>query len=82
MLPASSTAPLRCSLHLFELSTFVSLQASAAEALSAIDYPPVAAVTLAYPISAVRDERKDANGQVPGFGQLHPRTQVRHVGKG
>lgn len=39
------------------------------------DYPPVAAVTVAYPKSAVRDDRKDGSGNVPGFGQLHPRTQ-------
>eukprot|EP01023_Acetabularia_acetabulum_P053697 TRINITY_DN6015_c0_g1_i8.p1 TRINITY_DN6015_c0_g1~~TRINITY_DN6015_c0_g1_i8.p1 ORF type:complete len:544 (-),score=91.86 TRINITY_DN6015_c0_g1_i8:1984-3615(-) len=47
----------------------------ASEALSDIDYPPVAAVTLAYPVSDVREERKQADGFVPGFGQLHPRTQ-------
>eukprot|EP01026_Neomeris_dumetosa_P082464 TRINITY_DN9424_c0_g1_i3.p1 TRINITY_DN9424_c0_g1~~TRINITY_DN9424_c0_g1_i3.p1 ORF type:complete len:335 (+),score=51.72 TRINITY_DN9424_c0_g1_i3:698-1702(+) len=45
------------------------------QALQDIDYPPVAAVTLAYPVSDVKDERKEANGYVPGFGQLHPRTQ-------
>lgn len=49
---------------------------AAAEALSSFDYPPVGAVTLAYPVSAVRDERKAADGSVPGFGQLHPRSQV------
>eukprot|EP01024_Parvocaulis_polyphysoides_P070033 TRINITY_DN8615_c0_g3_i1.p1 TRINITY_DN8615_c0_g3~~TRINITY_DN8615_c0_g3_i1.p1 ORF type:complete len:558 (-),score=83.19 TRINITY_DN8615_c0_g3_i1:276-1910(-) len=47
----------------------------ASQALSEIDYPPVAAVTLAYPVSAVREERKQSDGFVPGFGQLHPRTQ-------
>jgi len=47
----------------------------AADALASFDYPPVAAVTVAYPVSAIRDDRKDANGVVPGFGQLHPRTQ-------
>jgi oxygen-dependent protoporphyrinogen oxidase len=48
---------------------------AAAKALASFDYPPVAAVTLAYPESAVRDDRKAADGSVPGFGQLHPRTQ-------
>lgn len=48
---------------------------AAASELSSFDYPPVAAVTLSYPMSAIRDERKDAEGNVPGFGQLHPRTQ-------
>ncbi|KAJ9510296.1 hypothetical protein QJQ45_015757, partial [Haematococcus lacustris] len=47
----------------------------AASALSKFDYPPVGAVTLAYPISAIRDDRRAADGSVPGFGQLHPRTQ-------
>lgn len=46
-----------------------------AEALRTLDYPPVAAVTLSYPLSAVRDDRKDEKGEVPGFGQLHPRSQ-------
>lgn len=35
----------------------------------------MAAVTVAYPKSAVRDDRRDASGAVPGFGQLHPRSQ-------
>lgn len=51
-------------------------QPLAADALSSFDYPPVAAVTLSYPLDAIRDDRKDAQGNVPGFGQLHPRTQV------
>lgn len=49
--------------------------AKAADALASFDYPPVGAVTVAYPISAVKDERKAADGSVPGFGQLHPRSQ-------
>lgn len=49
---------------------------STAEALSSFDYPPVAAVTLAYPTTAVREDRKASDGSVPGFGQLHPRSQV------
>lgn len=48
---------------------------AAAAALASFDYPPVAAVTLAYPVSAIRDDRKAADGSVPGFGQLHPRSQ-------
>lgn len=48
---------------------------AAHDALKTLDYPPVAAVTISYPLSAVRDDRKDANGAVPGFGQLHPRSQ-------
>lgn len=48
---------------------------TAANALSSFDYPPVAAVTLTYPESAVRPDRLDAAGNLPGFGQLHPRTQ-------
>lgn len=49
---------------------------AAAQALASVDYPPVGAVTLAYPVSAVKDDRKAADGSVPGFGQLHPRSQV------
>lgn len=43
--------------------------------LSSFDYPPVGSVTLAYPMSALRADRLDADGNLPGFGQLHPRTQ-------
>merc|ERR1712157_144857 len=35
----------------------------------------VCAVTLAYPMSAVKPDRIDEEGNLPGFGQLHPRTQ-------
>lgn len=49
--------------------------ASAADALAGFEYPPVAAVTIAYPESAIRPDRLDAQGHLPGFGQLHPRTQ-------
>lgn len=49
--------------------------AAAADALAAFDYPPVAAVTVAYPESAIRPDRLDAAGALPGFGQLHPRSQ-------
>ncbi|GAX80836.1 hypothetical protein CEUSTIGMA_g8271.t1 [Chlamydomonas eustigma] len=48
---------------------------AASEALRSFDYPPVAAVTLSYPKEAILDDRKDAAGNVPGFGQLHPRSQ-------
>lgn len=51
------------------------VSSTAADALSSFDYPPVAAVTLTYPESALRPDRLDANGNLPGFGQLHPRTQ-------
>jgi len=47
----------------------------ASEALRSFDYPPVAAVTLAYPESAILEDRRGADGKVPGFGQLHPRSQ-------
>ncbi len=43
--------------------------------LVSFDYPPVGSVTLAYPKSALREDRLDADGNLPGFGQLHPRTQ-------
>ena len=55
-------------------------QPEASEALRSFDYPPVAAVTVSYPKTAIRDDRKDAAGDVPGFGQLHPRSQVRGRG--
>ncbi|KAF6265212.1 amine oxidase [Scenedesmus sp. NREL 46B-D3] len=48
---------------------------AASQALASFDYPPVGAVTLAYPVAAVREDRKAADGSVPGFGQLHPRSQ-------
>jgi len=39
---------------------------NASDALKSFDYPPVGAVTLAYPLSAIRDDRKAADGSVPG----------------
>ena len=42
----------------------------AAAALKSIDYPPVAAVTLTYPESALRPERIDQQGQFAGAGML------------
>lgn len=59
------------------MTRLLAVQADAANALNSFDYPPVAAVTLAYPLTAFRDERFDASGKIPGFGQLHPRSQVR-----
>ena len=50
--------------------------AAAAAALRSFDYPPVAAGTVAYPLASIRADRLDAaTGGLPGFGQLHPRTQ-------
>ena len=34
--------------------------------LQSLDYPPVGAITLAYPESALRPDRLDANGNLPG----------------
>ena len=48
----------------------------AAEALASFDYPPVGAVTVAYPRSAIREDRlSPEDGSLPGFGHLHPRSQ-------
>ncbi|KAK9822829.1 hypothetical protein WJX81_006686 [Elliptochloris bilobata] len=47
----------------------------AAAALKALDYPPVAAVTVAYPMSAIRQDRLNQANELLGFGQLHPRSQ-------
>ena len=58
---------------------------AAAKSLREFDYPPVAAVTVAYPLSAIRRDRlrEEASTStsgattlaLPGFGQLHPRSQ-------
>ena len=59
---------------------------AAAKSLREFDYPPVAAVTVAYPLSAIRKDRlsrgeasTSTSGAttlvLPGFGQLHPRSQ-------
>ncbi|XP_027118697.2 protoporphyrinogen oxidase, chloroplastic-like [Coffea arabica] len=50
------------------------LSAAAADALSKFYYPPVAAVTISYPQEAVRGNCL-IDGELKGFGQLHPRTQ-------
>ncbi|KAH7284143.1 hypothetical protein KP509_34G041000 [Ceratopteris richardii] len=50
------------------------LSPSAAESLAKFYYPPVAAITISYPKSAVRDDRL-VDGELKGFGQLHPRSQ-------
>ena len=48
----------------------------AADALDAFYYPPVGAVTVAYPQSAIRADRLAlGGGALAGFGQLHPRSQ-------
>ncbi|OVA16612.1 Amine oxidase [Macleaya cordata] len=50
------------------------LSSAAADSLSKFFYPPVAAVSISYPIEAIRKERL-VDGELKGFGQLHPRTQ-------
>lgn len=45
----------------------------AAESLRKFDYPPVGAVSISYPLSAIREDRKDSTGQLPGALQLHSR---------
>lgn len=57
----------------FHISTF-SLQVDAAGALSQFYYPPVAAVSVSYPKEAIRTECL-IDGELKGFGQLHPRSQ-------
>ncbi|CAM6082300.1 unnamed protein product [Calypogeia fissa] len=47
---------------------------SAASSLEQFYYPPVGAVTISYPKTAIRVERL-VNGELKGFGQLHPRSQ-------
>ncbi|KAM7495751.1 hypothetical protein LguiA_020165 [Lonicera macranthoides] len=46
----------------------------AADALSKLYYPPVAAVSISYPKEAIRGECL-IDGELKGFGQLHPRSQ-------
>ena len=43
-----------------------SVSSGTSSALSSIDYPPVAAVAVSYPMSAIREDRKDAAGTLPG----------------
>ncbi|KAI9082492.1 hypothetical protein K1719_035361 [Acacia pycnantha] len=50
------------------------LSTTAADALSKFCYPPVAAVSISYPKEAIRTECL-IDGELKGFGQLHPRTQ-------
>lgn len=50
------------------------VSAVAAEALSKLYYPPVAAVSVSYPEEAVRSECL-IDGKLKGFGQLIPRSQ-------
>ncbi|KAL1341285.1 hypothetical protein HN51_027768 [Arachis hypogaea] len=51
-----------------------SISDAAADALSKFYYPPVAAVSVSYPKEAIRSECL-IDGELKGFGQLHPRTQ-------
>ncbi|KAK6118154.1 hypothetical protein DH2020_048138 [Rehmannia glutinosa] len=46
----------------------------AADALLKLYYPPVAAVTISYPKEAISEECL-VDGELKGFGQLHPRSQ-------
>lgn len=56
-------------------------QADAAGALSKFYYPPVAAVSISYAKEAIRTECL-IDGELKGFGQLHPRSQgVETLGK-
>ncbi|BBM99442.1 protoporphyrinogen/coproporphyrinogen III oxidase [Marchantia polymorpha subsp. ruderalis] len=50
------------------------LSEKTSNALAKFYYPPVAAVTISYPKSAIKEERI-VDGQLKGFGQLHPRSQ-------
>ncbi|KAG5514062.1 hypothetical protein RHGRI_035464 [Rhododendron griersonianum] len=50
------------------------LSANAADALSKLYYPPVAAVSISYPKEAICTKCL-IDGELKGFGQLHPRSQ-------
>lgn len=53
----------------------------ASKALGEIYYPPVGAVTVGFPESALKpDAPALKTGKFNGFGQLHPRSQVRAQG--
>ena len=47
----------------------ISSCSEAAEGLRSLDYPPVAAVSVAYPMSSLRQDRLDAAGALPGRQQ-------------
>ncbi|CAI7856798.1 unnamed protein product [Closterium sp. NIES-53] len=51
-----------------------SFSPTAAAALAAIPYPPMASVALSYPAAAIREGAGQAGG-LRGYGQLHPRSQ-------
>lgn len=56
---------------------------AAAAALEKFYYPPVASVTVSYPSNSFRLDGASAlpNGNLTGFGQLHPRSQgIRTLG--
>ena len=57
-----------------QLCVIFNEQNEAAEALTKLYYPPVAAVTISYPCDSIRSECL-IDGQLKGFGQLHPRSQ-------
>ena len=51
---------------------------NASDALMCFDYPPVGAVSLSYPLSAIREDSKDASGTLPG-APLGLRTSTHRV---
>lgn len=54
---------------------------AASKALGEIYYPPVGAVTVGFPESALKPDAPPLKtGKFNGFGQLHPRSQVRAQG--
>lgn len=63
------TAPAYVAADLLEANS-----AAAAAALRQLDYPPVAAVTLAYPLTAIRQDRL-ASGALPGAPSCRWRLQ-------
>lgn len=58
----------------FEIYSCDSFQSDAADALSKFCYPPVAAVSISYSKEVIRKECL-IDGELKGFGQLHPRSQ-------
>ncbi|CAI5971208.1 unnamed protein product [Closterium sp. NIES-65] len=63
-----------CPRHLRLSPTQLLPSPTAAAALAAIPYPPMASVALSYPAAAVREGAGQAGG-LRGYGQLHPRSQ-------
>ena len=52
--------------------------AGAADKLRGFDYPPVGAITLAYPMTSIRDDRKDKAGDVPGWIRCDSHCKLMH----